>query len=225
VHLKDYQVENPQYAFDAGTILNAVPNNTASSSSSADYDINDITSTRVSVVLETVFDNSKIHLTEKILRPIACAHPFVLAAGSGALKYLRSYGFKTFGDFWDESYDDESDSLLRLEKITNTMRQIQNLTEDDWQKIKCIADQNQQHFFSDKLMNQITAELKQNLDQALNFCIENSGDNYWKYRKLIRRTRFIKELSIFKSDYDRLSIKKLRQRKLFRSQNGAGPVV
>ena len=224
VHLKDYQVENPQYAFDADAILNTVPNNTVSSSSSADYDVDDITSTRVSVVLETVFDSGKIHLTEKILRPIACAHPFVLAAGPGALQYLRSYGFKTFSKFWNESYDDETDASLRLEKIIGTMKQIQNLSQDDWREIKCIADHNQQHFFSEEFINQVTTELTHNLKQAVDFCIENCGENYWRYRKLIRRTGFIKQLG-YKSEYCYSSIKKLRQHRLLRSRNGSVPVV
>jgi hypothetical protein len=225
VHLKDYQAKDSQFTFDADAIVNSVPDNTASSSSSADYDVDNISSTRVSVVLETVVDSTKIHLTEKILRPIACAHPFVLAAGPGALKYLRSYGFKTFDKFWDESYDEETDTLLRLQKIITTMKQIQNLSPDEWQKIKCIAEHNQRHFFSEEFINQVTEELTQNLNQAVDFCIENCGDNYWRYRKSIRRTGFIKQLSIFKSDYDRLSIKKLRQHRLRRSRNGSSPVV
>ena len=223
VHLRDYLIQDPRFKVDVGVILDSIPNNTSSSSSSADYDVDDITSTRVSVVLETVVDSSKIHLTEKILRPIACAHPFVLAAGPGALKYLRSYGFQTFGNFWDESYDDEPDTVSRLEKITIAMQQIQNLSPDDWQKIQCIADYNQQHFFSEEFMNQVTAELTQNFNQALDFCNKNCGENYWRYRKFIRRTGFIKELSIFKSDYDRRSIKELRRHRLLRSHNNSGP--
>lgn len=225
VHLNDYQIQDSRFKVDVAAILNSVPNSTASSSSSADYDVNDITSTRVSVVLETVVDSSKIHLTEKILRAIACAHPFVLAAGPGALKYLRSYGFQTFNKFWDESYDDEPDTLLRLEKIIYSMKQIQNLSPDDWQKIQCIADHNQQHFFSEKFMNQVTQELTTNFNRAVDFCNENCGSNYWQYRKFIRRTGIIKQLSICKSDYDRQAMKQLRQRRLLRSHNNTSPVV
>jgi hypothetical protein len=225
VHLKDYQVQDPRFQVDVGAILNSIPDNTASSSASADYDVNDITSTRVSVVLETVVDGSKIHLTEKILRAIACSHPFVLAAGPGSLKYLRGYGFQTFGEFWDESYDEEPDTLLRLEKITNTMKQIQNLSPGDWQKIQCIAEQNQQHFFSEEFMNQVTGELMKNFNQAVDFCNENCGGNYWRYRKFIRRTGIIKQLSIFKFESDRQSMRLLRQRRLLRSQNNTSPVI
>jgi hypothetical protein len=44
-------------------------------------------------------------LTEKALRPIACGQPFILAATPGSLQYLRSYGFKTFSGYIDETYD------------------------------------------------------------------------------------------------------------------------
>ena len=219
VHLKDYKIQNYQFSIDTGAILSSVPDNNVPPSSSADYDTNDIISTRVSVILETVVDGDKIHLTEKTLRPIACAHPFVLAAGPGALGYLRSYGFKTFGDFWDESYDQEPDTLLRLEKIISAMKQIQHFTNDDWQKIQRIADYNQQHFFSNEFMAQVTAELEQNLNAAVDFCTENRGQHYWEWRKAIRRSGVIKQWPNNKSDFSRRSIRELRQHRLSRSRN------
>ena len=226
VHLKDYQIQNSKFNVDIGEILRSVPDNNSSSSSSADYDVNHISSTRVSVVLETIVDSNKIHLTEKILRPIACAHPFVLAAGPGALNYLQSYGFKTYSDFWDESYDQEPDTILRLEKITYTMKQIQNLTQDDWQKIQCIAEHNQRHFFSTEFIDQVSQELTQNLNVALDFCLENRGDNHWHWRKFIRRSGLIKQWPIMtKSDWARRSVRELRKHRLSRSQNRPGPIT
>ena len=35
-------------------------------------------------------------------------------AGAGNLAYLRKYGFKTFGDFWDEGYDPISNNRIIL---------------------------------------------------------------------------------------------------------------
>jgi hypothetical protein len=226
VHLQDYQIQDSRFTADVGAILSSIPNCTANSSSSADYDIDDITSTRVSVILETVVDGSKIHLTEKILRAIACAHPFLLAAGPGALEYLRNYGFRTFDEFWDESYDLEIDTVLRLEKITVAMRQIQNLTVNDWQKIQCIADYNQQRFFSKDFADQVAQELSQNLTQAVEFCLENRGDRYWQWRKFIRRNGLINQWATStRSAYERDSIKLLRQHRLSRFHNSPRPGV
>ena len=58
------------------------------------------------VVTETVYDDNRIHITEKTFKPIVLQQPFLIVGNRGALKYLRDYGFQTFGDLWDEDYDD-----------------------------------------------------------------------------------------------------------------------
>jgi hypothetical protein len=65
--------------------------------------------TLLQVVTETVFYGQRQHLTEKTFKPIVMQQPFVLVSCRGSLEYLRSYGFQTFGDFWNESYDDLDD--------------------------------------------------------------------------------------------------------------------
>ena len=61
------------------------------------------------VVTETVYHGDRWHLTEKTFKPIVMQQPFILISCRGSLEYLRSHGFQTFGDFWDESYDDLDD--------------------------------------------------------------------------------------------------------------------
>ena len=147
------------------------PINTTPSHYSADFDADDYNATDIEVVLETLFDDARLHLTEKSLRPIALAQPFVLAATAGSLEYLRSYGFKTFSSIWDESYDAVKDPEQRLYAITNLMAQINN-----WElptrkrklaEAQAIANYNQQHFFSQEFFNQVTNELTANLTTAL----------------------------------------------------------
>jgi hypothetical protein len=58
------------------------------------------------VVTETACDDHRIHITEKTFKPIVLQQPFLIVGNQGALKYLRDYGFQTFGDIWDERYDD-----------------------------------------------------------------------------------------------------------------------
>jgi hypothetical protein len=79
------------------------------------------------LVTETVATGRRLHLTEKTFKPIAHGIPFVIVGTCGSLKYLRSYGFQTFGDFWDESYDDEVDDEKRIEKIAHVLKQLNNL--------------------------------------------------------------------------------------------------
>ena len=69
------------------------------------------------VVSETVFYHNKLHLTEKIFKPIVSKQPFMLLAAPGNLKYLKSYGFKTFDHLWSEDYDNEVHDEQRYEKF------------------------------------------------------------------------------------------------------------
>jgi hypothetical protein len=143
------------------------------------------------VVLETVFDDSRVHLTEKTLRPIACGHPFILAAGPGALEYIRSYGFKTFAPWIDESYDLETDSFKRLEKIINAMVKIQNLQgselEEFSQGIKDIANFNKKHFFSNEFFNTVKNELQHNLQVAYEQVKKTKGKHYLEILKTVKK--------------------------------------
>jgi len=80
------------------------------------------------IVTETVFYYNKLHLTEKIFKPIVSKQPFMLLAAPGNLAYLKSYGFKTFDTLIDESYDNIQDPDLRIEAIvTRINHQHQDL--------------------------------------------------------------------------------------------------
>jgi hypothetical protein len=170
-------------------IENYFPLCEAESHYSADFDLDDYESTDIEVVLETLFDDLRLHLTEKTLRPIAIGQPFILAGTYGSLKYLRKYGFKTFGDCWDESYDMMSDSIERMNKITDVMNNIVSMSaskrEEILIKARDIAEYNKQHFFSDKFQNQIADELKHNLTMAFNELEStNTSRRYLEWRKL-----------------------------------------
>jgi len=224
IHLKDYTPQDPRFSVDTSRLV-CIPDNNSPPTASADYEVDDITTTAVNVVLETVVDGPKIHLTEKILRPIACAHPFVIMAGPGALEYLRGYGFRTFEKFWDESYDLETDTVKRMEMIVATMCQIQQLTESDWKEINKIAEYNKQHFFSRDFVQQVTYELQTNLNHAVNFCLDNRGETYWAWRKLIRRLGLSNKNSCFKDDVARTAIQELRKHRSRRFHNKSVPVI
>jgi hypothetical protein len=170
IHYDYHEFKNPVWR--PQTILeNYFPINGTPSYYSADFDSDDYSATNIEVVLETLFDDDRLHLTEKSLRPIAIGQPFILAATAGSLAYLRSYGFKTFDSIWDESYDDIKDPEQRLYTITNLMAQIDNwgppVREKKLAEAQVIADYNQQHFFSQEFFNFVVDELTANLTTAL----------------------------------------------------------
>jgi hypothetical protein len=171
--------------------LKSLPNNNQHSYASADYSVDDILSTDISVILETVAAESKIHLTEKTLRPIACGHPFMLVAGPGSLEYLRSYGFKTFSPWINESYDSEPDIIKRMQLIVDEMVKISKLSLDQKENLlrhlKEIATFNKNHFFSKKFFNKIQTELVENLKSAIDKVKATQGKNYLSLIPLIKQ--------------------------------------
>lgn len=189
--LSMYQCSDPRLQpVDIKRLMN-IPNNHQSATSSADYCAHDIVDADISVVLETVAADTKIHLTEKTLRPIACGHPFMLVAGPGALEYLRSYGFKTFGDCIDESYDSEPDIIKRMSMIAKEMARIQALPliqkNQILEKLQNIANYNKHHFFGNGFSTQVKTELINNLNQAIDKVKRTQGRHYSMARKAIKK--------------------------------------
>lgn len=145
---------------------------TVSATSSADFDIDDYNCTQLEVVLETLFDDCRWHLTEKILRPIACGQPFILAGTAGSLQYIKHYGFKTFDAVWSEDYDTILDPNDRLHAIIDLMHGLANLDHQQRtrviQQAQEIANFNRRWFFSREFFDMIINELESNLVLALN---------------------------------------------------------
>lgn len=191
LHYQDYKFKNINLKLNNATALDLLEDNQYGSNESARYIPEDFNSTGISVVLETMFDDPRIHLTEKILRPIACGHPFLLAAGPGSLEYLKSYGFKTFAPWIDETYDQETDSRLRLEKIVNSMKKVNALSEEEFGQvlieIRQIAAFNKKHFFSDAFQQHVVTELQDNLTQGINSLKTPRGLIWRTLRKMMKR--------------------------------------
>jgi hypothetical protein len=78
----------------------------------------------VSIVTETNFYDSAVSLTEKSFKPAKEMHPFIIAGVSGAIKGMHELGFKTFGEFWDEGYDDIKDHTERMREIMKVIAAI-----------------------------------------------------------------------------------------------------
>jgi len=155
--------------------------NYADASSSADFAVRDYRDTEVEIVLETLYDDKRWHLTEKILRPIACGQPFILAATPGSLEYLKQYGFQTYQDVWNEDYDKIVDAESRLHRIINLMKYLVGLDHQQkkviMQQAQKIADHNQKLFFSKEFFDTVTNELQTNLNLAFD-CLKAVPANH-----------------------------------------------
>jgi hypothetical protein len=186
VHYQDHNFENK--IWKPGVSLdNAFDVNTTPSSSSGDFHMPDYEVTEIEVVLETLFDDSRLHLTEKTLRPIACGQPFILASTVGSLSYLRQYGFKTYDSVWDETYDTISDPLERLQAIVALMHEIAKWPAHTrlkkFQQAQTIAMYNKQRFFSKEFFDLIKSELTSNLNLALQQQINHNASTVFLERR------------------------------------------
>ena len=128
------------------------------------------------LVTETVASGRRHHLTEKTFKPIALGMPFIIVGTQGSLRYLRNYGFRTFGDLWDESYDDEPDDAKRIEKIARVLELLESL-EDDRQAIFDSAWDIIQHNWNHFYGGGFEAILWQELKDMLNDIEFDSGSN------------------------------------------------
>jgi len=123
------------------------------------------------VVTETCFWEEKTHLTEKIFKPIVAKQPFVLLGCANNLEYLRSYGFKTFDQFWDESYDTIEDPMHRLQAVVNIVENICAMSLNELyilqQKMSEILEHNYNWFYNQEFIDNCWKELKDNLKSAI----------------------------------------------------------
>jgi len=80
--------------------------------------------TYFSLVTETVFDYPHSFRTEKIWKPIAIGHPFVVVANAGYYRDLHNLGFRTFAHVIDESFDKIDNNQERLSRIITIVRDL-----------------------------------------------------------------------------------------------------
>jgi hypothetical protein len=87
------------------------------------------------IVTESRFAQPTGNYSEKTFHPMWFKKPFVLAAPPNTLKLLKEHGFKTFSDFWDESYDSITIHEERLLKIFEVIDFINNKSIEELQEM------------------------------------------------------------------------------------------
>jgi len=85
-----------------------------------------------SIVSETNDNDYEVFMTEKIWKPIMAQHVFVVHGNYLYLQRLKEIGFKTFGNYIDESYDLEQDPEKRINKIVSLCKELKT---KNWQDI------------------------------------------------------------------------------------------
>jgi len=181
-HYQNHKFIN-DYWMPTISLENYLPTADIVSELSAIFELVDYEQTDIEVVLETLFDDDRLHFTEKILRPIALGQPFLLVGSHGALEYLKQYGFKTFSEVWCEDYDTIQNPQERLQAVITVMNDIKKWSAEQhthfMQKANEIAEYNKKRFFSQDFFQQVDGELRCNLKQAFTFLLETNTGQIW----------------------------------------------
>lgn len=108
--------------------------------------------------------DDSFYFTEKTLKPIVMGHPFIMVSTKHFLKNLRGIGFKTFGDFIDESYDECDNVNDRIDIISKNLERL-DMTESKkfYNDTRAICEHNQNHFMY--LHGRYKFDLWRNLDR------------------------------------------------------------
>lgn len=112
------------------------------------------------VVTESIFAQPVATVSEKPFNAIQNLRPFVIVGTPYTLELLQDMGFRTFGDFWDESYDKETNHERRLIKILNLLDSIGKMTiqecQDMYEEMRPILEHNYNNInqkLFDKILN------------------------------------------------------------------------
>ena len=126
--------------------------------------------TYFSLITETVFNYPYTFRTEKLWKPVAIGHPFIVASNCGYYRDLHKLGFRTFGHLIDESFDLVDNNQQRLEHIACV---VENLCRQDLSAFITAAQEtckyNQEHLA--ELRVQVRKEFPQ---RFINFINERS---------------------------------------------------
>jgi hypothetical protein len=94
--------------------------------------------TLFSIVNETLISNYKntsLFFSEKLLKPIINYQPMIIYGQPGINRKIQMLGFKTYEQYFDLSFDDEPDDVLRYKKllisVENAVKHLKSLSRDE----------------------------------------------------------------------------------------------
>jgi hypothetical protein len=124
--------------------------------------------TACSIVSETNDNNDEVFMTEKIWKPIIAQQLFIVHGNGLYLQRLREMGFKTFSNYFDESYDLVVDRNKRIETIVDVCAGLRNASwQDIYLQSQALRQHNYTNFFDkEKLAREINKTLQLFLEFA-----------------------------------------------------------
>lgn len=122
-------------------------------------------STAVTLAVETYVDETAVtgysltrqnhlFLCEKSYKPLAAQHPFLMVSTPGNLAHLRSQGFETFPELFDESYDSIKNWQQRVQRIIALLSEFDPGSVDQPRVLEKLR-YNQARFFDRSITKQL----------------------------------------------------------------------
>jgi hypothetical protein len=78
------------------------------------------------IATETVF-SKELFVSDKPFNGVVQYQPFILFSNAGYLKHIKKYGFETFSEFIDESYDEIEDEGQRFLALCRELERLKNI--------------------------------------------------------------------------------------------------
>jgi len=88
----------------------------------------------IELVCETYTLGDTFFPTEKTIRPMVGNRPFIIYGPQNYLGNLQQRGFQTFGNLWDESYD-QLEGTARWQAISTLVESLISLPSNHWAEI------------------------------------------------------------------------------------------
>lgn len=131
--------------------------------------------TFLSVITETLWRAGTIFFSEKTWKPILAGQPFMYVASAGTLAELRKQGYKTFSNWWDESYDAEENIDKRISMVVDELVKLSKLSQTELiairEEMAVILEHNQKlflHYRDNVYHNGTEEQLYQQIKQIWN---------------------------------------------------------
>lgn len=115
----------------------------------------------VNLVTETLFFTWSAFTSEKIWKPMVAGQIFVVMASPYYLQGLQELGFKTFGPYINEMYDQITDNVDRAEAVAETIKDICSLSDNEFiellEKCRPILEHNRRIVMSKEALTKLAS--------------------------------------------------------------------
>jgi hypothetical protein len=109
----------------------------------------------VEIASISYYTGNTFYIDEKVWRPIAMRTPFILQGSAHFLQHFKRLGFKTFGAWWDEGYNEDpaefqvvgiKENIHRLSQLTvaelrDMYQDMQPVLEHNWNRLQEIRSE------------------------------------------------------------------------------------